>query len=225
MPRKKSSTFDREWRNRPAKPVPASTFSSDFMNNVSRLLNSHQYADVTIMIGTVPIPAHRFVLCSQSRYFEDALEGKFVEGSSKTLTCPTNMEQSYMRVLQYLYTGAYDNTSSNLITCEDSSELSRDLSVYTLADQFALDTLKKVAINKFRCKLDLLWHNDEIFECIEEVYANTPNNKNGMRSAIISIVKDDFEELDKREEFQSLLKKGGDLALELIRALAYEDDI
>ena len=79
------------------------------------MFNNPQYADIKITVGNVAISAHRFVLCLQSKYFADALNGPFVEGSTMTLKCPPTKEHAYLRVLQYMYTGDYDYEPSSLI--------------------------------------------------------------------------------------------------------------
>ena len=51
------------------------------------MFNRTEFADVSVMIGSISVPAHRLVLCLQSRYFLKALEGGFEEGSTKRLQC------------------------------------------------------------------------------------------------------------------------------------------
>ena len=45
----------------------------------------------------------------------DALNGAFSESSTNTLQSPLRREQAYFRVLQYLYTGHYDDDRSDSI--------------------------------------------------------------------------------------------------------------
>ena len=90
---------------------------------VRRMFNNPKFADVKIVIGDVDVPAHRFVLCLQSKYFDDALNGVFVESSTRTLRCPPQKEHAYLRVLQYLYTGDYEDVPSNLIADEGITDL------------------------------------------------------------------------------------------------------
>lgn len=82
------------------------------------MFNNADYADVTVSLGSVKIPAHRFVLCPQSQYFVDALEGDFLEGSTKMLTCPSYREHAYFRMVRYLYTGNYDDDPPGVISIE-----------------------------------------------------------------------------------------------------------
>jgi hypothetical protein len=90
------------------------TVSSYFLNET--------YSDAKIQVGDATVPAHRLVLCSQSEYFTNALEGGFSEGTQKVLTCPPHKEPAYMRMLQYLYTGNYSDEKSDLLDQEGAHE-------------------------------------------------------------------------------------------------------
>lgn len=82
------------------------------------MFNRTELADVFITIGSINFPAHRFVLCLQSKYFFDALEGEFEEGASRKLQCEPGKEHSYVRVLQWLYSGDYEDEPLSLIEGE-----------------------------------------------------------------------------------------------------------
>ncbi|KAK1037098.1 hypothetical protein LTR74_018829, partial [Friedmanniomyces endolithicus] len=79
------------------------------------MFNNPKFVDMKIVVGTVNIPAHRLVLCLQSKYFDDALSRMFTEGATKTSQCPPQKEHAYLRLLQYLYTGDYEEEPSSLI--------------------------------------------------------------------------------------------------------------
>ena len=85
------------------------------------MFNRSELADVTISIGSITIPAHRLVLCLQSRVFFKALEGSFEEGVTKKLQCEPGKEHAYIRVLSYLYTGNYEEEPSSLLPEEGIS--------------------------------------------------------------------------------------------------------
>jgi len=82
------------------------------------MFNNSDLADMKINIGQLEFPAHRFVLCLQSKYFADALNGEFVESSTKTLQCPAEKEHAYLRLLQFLYTGDYEDEACLFISIE-----------------------------------------------------------------------------------------------------------
>lgn len=186
------------------------------------MFNEPKYSDVSIKIGDIQVAAHQFVICLQSRYLEDALNGGFAEGSTKTLECPPQKEHAYLRILRYLYTGDYEEEPSSLIAhYEDDPELLRDPRVYFLADSFFLDELKTLAQEKFMRKLDELWVSEGFTACVAEIYANTiPETGSGIRSAVINISVNHIDELLLRTTFVALVDGGGDFAVELLRALA-----
>lgn len=58
------------------------------------------------------------MLCSQSEYFANALEGSFSEGNSKELVCPAEREPAYLRMLEFLYTGDYSHEKFEVLNQE-----------------------------------------------------------------------------------------------------------
>lgn len=90
-------------------------FSLTYVKSGSRMFNNSEYADVKITFGNVDVSAHRFVLCLQSEYFANALTGVFKKGLTRTLECPPQKEHAYTRILQYLYTGNYEEETSRII--------------------------------------------------------------------------------------------------------------
>ena len=65
------------------------------------------------------------MLCLQSSYFYKALEGNFEESSTKKLRCEPGKEHAYLRVLQWLYSGDYEDNPSDLISEDGMTVLSR----------------------------------------------------------------------------------------------------
>lgn len=78
-----------------------------------RLFNRTELSDVTLLIHGKPLPAHRLVLCLQSDYFGNAFRN-FIEGETKTMTLDAATEAAYWRVFEYMYTGDYPDSLSDL---------------------------------------------------------------------------------------------------------------
>jgi hypothetical protein len=78
-----------------------------------RLFNQTEFSDITLLIHGKPLPAHRFVICTQSKYFEKAFRN-FAEGETRTMTLEAATEAAYWRVFKYLYTGDYPDDLPDL---------------------------------------------------------------------------------------------------------------
>ncbi|EOA85871.1 hypothetical protein ACJQWK_02967 [Exserohilum turcicum] len=158
-------------------------------------------------------------VCTQSEYLEKAFQDSFAEGSSGVLAYNDGSEAAYWRVFEYLYTGDYpDNLSHDI---EDDPALLKEPRVYALADMFFLEDLKAVAIAKLQHKLQDLWTNDSFPECIREIYATTPANDLGMRSAVVEIAKDHIKELGSKSIFKDLIREGGDFVVQYFESAIF----
>ncbi|KAJ6191976.1 hypothetical protein J3E72DRAFT_273869 [Bipolaris maydis] len=183
------------------------------------MFNDTRYSDATVVIYGKNLPIHKSIVCTQSKYLEKAFQDSFVEGSSGVLTFNSGSEAAHWRVFEYLYTGDYpDDLSHNI---EDDSALLKEPRVYTLADMFFLEDLKAVAIAKLQQKLKELWISDSFPECIREIYASTPENDVGMRSAVVEIAKVHVRELGGKDIFKDLIREGGDFAVQYFESVVF----
>ncbi|KAJ6276571.1 hypothetical protein J3E71DRAFT_187155 [Bipolaris maydis] len=191
--------------------------SAEFMTKIARMFNDTRYSDATVVIYGKNLPIHKSVVCTQSKYLEKAFQDSFVEGSSGVLTFNNDSEAAYWRVFEYLYTGDYPDDLLHDI--EDDPALLKEPRVYALAEMFFLEDLKAVAVAKLQQKLQDLWTSDSFPECIQEIYATTPENDVGMRSAVVEIAKVHVKELISKDIFKDLIREGGDFAVEYFESV------
>lgn len=78
-----------------------------FYNHFKDLLFNEKWSDFTVVCGGERIPIHRAVVCPQSKFFEKALSGGFVEALTGEVNLPEDDLQTFRKFLTYLYTGNY----------------------------------------------------------------------------------------------------------------------
>lgn len=183
------------------------------------MFNDTRYSDATAVIYGKNLPIHKSVMCTQSKYLEKAFQDSFVEGSSAVLTFNNGSEAAYWRLFEYLYTGDYPDDLSQDI--KDDPALLKEPRVYALADMFFLEDLKAVAVAKLQQKLQDLWTSDSFPECIREIYATTPENDLGMRSAVVEVAKVHVRELGSKDILKDLIREGGDFAVEYFESVIF----
>ncbi|KAF0315749.1 BTB/POZ domain-containing protein [Colletotrichum asianum] len=76
---------------------------------LSGLFLSERYADMTIICNGSTFKAHRAIVCPQSSFFDKAFSASFKEAASGTIDLPDNEPSIFRRLLQFLYTGNYDD--------------------------------------------------------------------------------------------------------------------
>jgi hypothetical protein len=80
-----------------------------------RMFKEAKFSDITFYIHGKALPAHRFVVCTQSRFFDNAFRN-FAESKSKSMNLDNATEAAYWRVFEYMYTGDYPDQLSSLQT-------------------------------------------------------------------------------------------------------------
>lgn len=193
--------------------------STKVMRSIASLFNNTKYSDAAVDIHDKRLPVHRSVICTQSEYFEKALQEAFAEGSSRVLKYHTGSGAAHWRVFEYLYTGDYSDDLSH--DFKDDPALLKEPRVYALADMFFLKDLKALATAKLKQKLEVLWADNSFPECIREVFATTPDGDHAMRSAVVEVAKMHMKELGKKDVFKDLIHEGGDFTVQYFESVIF----
>ncbi|KAF2807551.1 uncharacterized protein BDZ99DRAFT_392862, partial [Mytilinidion resinicola] len=151
--------------------------------------------------------------------FENAFKEEFIEGNTNVIEFDQYSGSAYWRVFEYLYTGAYSDGFTVMITLLEDPALLKDLRVYTLADMFFSEGLKKLALKRFQQEVEEHWRSDESPECIREVYSSTHERAAAVRAAVVEVAARNVQELGRKEIFQDLIRKGGDFAVDYVERL------
>jgi hypothetical protein len=106
------------------------------------MLKKVRYSDFTLKWNKKEYPVHKYILFSESLYFQTFLKSNWMESNSGTLDLPESWvsQKSFEDFLTFLYT--------NVITEEALKDGLFDL--YYLADYFQVGGLKELAVNGFK---------------------------------------------------------------------------
>lgn len=125
--------------------------------------------------------------------------------------------------MEFLYTLDYsDNVSPIKLPpgherAIESASLLVNAKVYIVADKYELDTLKKLASDKFNRFLPCgIWNSSDFTESARLVYENTMETDRMLRDIIVQTASINVKALLDRGEFVELLKDHGDLATEIM---------
>ncbi|OAL42711.1 hypothetical protein IQ07DRAFT_525636, partial [Pyrenochaeta sp. DS3sAY3a] len=179
--------------------------------------NQATHSDVTILIQGVSLPAHRFVICPQSSYLEEACQQTFSK-DERIIKCEQGSGAAYWRVFEYLYTGDYSD-SEKADKFPDDDKLSKHLRVYALANMFCIEDLKTVCLDKFRRETSKGWDSDLFLGCVWEVYHSIPAYPHTIRPALVDVAVAHVREIAGKAGFQDLVREGGDFVVEYVTRL------
>ncbi|KAF9728661.1 hypothetical protein PMIN01_13489 [Paraphaeosphaeria minitans] len=181
------------------------------------MFNQTTYADITMLIENVSLPAHRFVVCPQSSYLEEACHQAFSR-DEQTLHCDQGSGAAYWRIFEYLYTGNYSD-SLQKIDLEEDPSLIKHLRVYALADMFGVGDLKTMSMDRLKRETSERWNSDLFVASIEEVYQSGVKFPLTLRSDLLDVAAMHVHDITAKDDFRSLVYRGGDFVVEYVERL------
>uniref|UniRef100_A0A7E4VHV0 BTB domain-containing protein n=1 Tax=Panagrellus redivivus TaxID=6233 RepID=A0A7E4VHV0_PANRE len=111
---------------------------------ISGLHLDEQFADVTIVIDGVEIPAHRMILSQRCPYFKAMFASGMIESKSKRIELRETPINGFKSVLKWIYTGVSEFT-----------DLSTALEILRLASMYQLMELGYLAVDYINSKLNI----------------------------------------------------------------------
>ncbi|KAH8901904.1 hypothetical protein BR93DRAFT_932736 [Coniochaeta sp. PMI_546] len=94
--------------------------------------------------------------------------------------------------------------------------------VYTLGEQYAVEGLKAVALEKFVAEVKVHWATEDFLQAVEHVYSSTPEHDRGLRDVVRNTFYEHRRELMDRENVKRYLRDVPDLAYDVLMHLYKE---
>ncbi len=92
--------------------------------------------------------------------------------------------------------------------------------VYIIADKYDIPALKGVAVRMYKDAVIDRWNSPSFPASARLVYDNTAVEKDKLRGTIVEVALENLVGLTSREDFLALLQKNGEMAKDIIVALA-----
>jgi hypothetical protein len=121
---------------------------------------------------------------------------------------PQSSEDQASDCLQSSSTGFQDNDIR-------SSDLLLHAKVYALAEKYAVDGLKGLALTKFKSLAFQCWDTSDFLGAVSETYNSTIDTDRGLRDVVLEVISA-HQELLGRDETKTLLQRERLLAYDLI---------
>lgn len=86
-----------------------------------------------------------------------------------------------------------------------------------------INSLKQLALKRFKAELDKGWADEFLVDCIREVYESTTESDLGLRRAVIETAYKYRADLWEVEVFRDLVCDGGDFVVDLMRELIWRE--
>ncbi|KAK1722907.1 uncharacterized protein BDZ83DRAFT_408048 [Colletotrichum acutatum] len=183
------------------------------------------YSDLTISSVAKTYSVHRAIVCPRSNFLAAACRSLFKESFDNSIhlpdeePCVVDMMMQYFYLLDYrqsLYTDSLlqspklEPSKAESITC-----LLLHAKVYTIAEKYAVDGLKDLAVAKFKDAAAQAWEPNDFLCAATEAYTSTIDTDRGFRDAVIEIFAVHEDLLDD-EEAKTTIKSLGSLPYALL---------
>lgn len=157
-----------------------------------RFYKSDKNADVKMLLRDSQIPAHKIVICSQSKMIEAMLNGRFVE--STTNEVPLQNEEPHLieRMIEFMYKGDYTHFKAKDEENKYAMSISSHVDMYSTAKYFQIEALAELAKQKYSRAIAKTCtdHPDFFLESIAYIYYKTPDHLHDLRSIATSLAKE-----------------------------------
>lgn len=131
------------------------------------------------------------------------------------------------KLIEFLYTSDYSYNDSQLsnstfsaTTVTASHELLLHTQVYVLAEKYDVPALKVLASKKFHGSLPTNGPTNAFVASLELMFTQTPENDRLLKDLALGFAGKKYRELANRTDFIALCRNNGDVASEVIKAIA-----
>ncbi|ELQ40979.1 BTB/POZ domain-containing protein [Pyricularia oryzae Y34] len=176
----------------------------ELLESLERIYLTGDYSDITIASATRNYPVHRAI-----------------EGFEGVITLHDNEPLVVDMMIQYLYLLDYKPAHDPGMQLAESKQnasaidLLLHAKVYAIADNYAIDGLKALAVVKFKSSAGEAWNTKDFLDAAIEAYSSTIDTDRDMRNAVIQVFAS-RKELLELDEVKKLVRKLDQLAYDLL---------
>ncbi|XP_015927738.1 speckle-type POZ protein B-like [Parasteatoda tepidariorum] len=167
---------------------------SQLQSDLKGLLKNNFYADIKFLIGDDILHAHKNILCSRSVVFKKMFEQNMKENKDSTVEITDIQKPVFEAFLSFLYTGTIRNNELDIV-----------MSLYSVADKYAVETLVKTCSN-----LLVGYLSDKTVPLILKLADK--HNDATLKATAIDFICKNFEEVETTDSWDTLLNSDLHLA-------------
>ncbi|KAG5934349.1 hypothetical protein E4U60_003933 [Claviceps pazoutovae] len=165
------------------------------------------FCDLEIVCGETRFEVHRVVVCFYSSVIRAACLGPWKEGACgvyKIKDCPDALVE---RMLDYIYTGDYDELSSKgpaevgqeplqkVAKLQPAPHMMLHAKMMKLGDMYLIEELVQFACQRFMKLLTSETTKNILVDIIPEIYAFQSNSANGIRNSVVGLMRERLAQL------------------------------
>jgi len=183
--------------------APDNGFATVLTAGLGPLLSSGKYSDLTVHCEDNTWNVHKMVMCTHSKFFVKACDGKFMEAKSGEIILAGDEPLVVEAMLQALYEGDY-------VEIEEKEEFLENplvfhAKVYAIGEKYDIVPLKDLAKTKTENILTLEWTPTCFFAAANEAYQSTIPKDRGLRDIYAQVAIAQGPKLFANKEFEEVM--------------------
>ncbi|KAJ5465328.1 uncharacterized protein N7458_001014 [Penicillium daleae] len=192
---------------------------SDLEVVMRSFLDDGKYADMTISCQEHNFKGHRAIICSQSPFFDAALNDGFKEAKSSQVNLPGDNVDTIARVLSFCYLQDYGQVDDSMNLKPDGIPRSHR-GVYLAADKFGIFSLRELASSRIVNWAKSNWNLGCFPHIVEDIWCTTPPHENGLRDAIVEVVSTNIQHFLTQNEGNNVFNDNPAFTVAVLKRVA-----
>ncbi|KAG6311887.1 hypothetical protein E4U22_002296 [Claviceps purpurea] len=190
----------------------------NFVRTIAKDCNDEALCDLEIVCGGRSFPAHRNVVCLHSSVIRAAFLGPWKEAARGMFEIKETSHTLVRRMLDYIYTGDYDNFDSSILVKKDhlspqevaeldiADYLTLHMKMMELGDMYMVEGLNQLTSEKFAEHLASQTPRDILVTIVPKVYALKIDSSDTIREVVVSCMSNKISRLPLEDDVEESLK-------------------
>nr|OQO29838.1 hypothetical protein B0A51_01995 [Rachicladosporium sp. CCFEE 5018] len=186
-----------------------------------------KWTDLDVVCGDRTFKVHKVVVCSQSAFFETAVEGMFKEARENKIDLSADGVEAVEVLINYFYFAEYtrpEETVLGVVHKPGKWDMAFHVKIYALAQRCFIEGLQTMAAKKLETLAASQWDSPDFPKVVASIYDTTAGDDNRMKSTIVGVVAGHSKELCSTarcaKKFTALVKANGEFSAALALKLA-----
>ncbi|KAK6429336.1 hypothetical protein LTR95_014516 [Oleoguttula sp. CCFEE 5521] len=186
-----------------------------------------RWTDLDVVCGDKTFKVHKVVVCSQSAFFETAVEGMFKEARENKIDLSADGVEAAEVMINYLYFANYVRPADTAVGADHrfaKCDMAFHIKVFALAQRCFIEGLQDMAAIRLGVLAAAQWDSADSPKVVASIYDTTAGDDNQLKSTIVGVVASHSKELCSTarcaKKFTALVKSNGEFSAALALVLA-----
>nr|OQO30859.1 hypothetical protein B0A51_01482 [Rachicladosporium sp. CCFEE 5018] len=186
-----------------------------------------RWTDLDVVCGDKTFKVHKVVVCSQSAFFETAVEGMFKEARENKIDLSADGVEAVEVMINYLHFANYTRAADTTVGADHQFvkwDMAFHIKVFALAQRCFIGGLQDMAAKRLGTLAATQWDSADFPKVVASIYDTRAGDDSQMKNTIVGVVAGHSKELCSTarwaKKFTALVKSNGEFSAALALVLA-----